>query len=332
MPSDSQQGRHHARRAGPFNIVSGGSVLGVSVIGFTLAVLFSLEAGAQQSRTVRDGVYTAEQAARGQKIYAVRCSYCHGETLGGNAGPALTGNGFLAVWNKQPVADLVNKIHATMPADAAGELTRQQATDIVAFILQFGRFPAGQTELAADEAALKQIALTALDASSSGQPIAPPAGQAPSFPAVGNLAQVMRGILFPSSNLIFDVQIRDPGAPMTPSAAASSTDATLTVRFGGIYAGWQLVDYAAIAVAESAPLMLTPGRRCENGKPVPVERADWIKYTQELAEAGKAAYKASQSRNQEAVSDASNQIADACLNCHVAYRDKPGGLAAHCVP
>jgi hypothetical protein len=141
----------------------------------------------------------------------------------------------------------------------------------------------------------------------------------------------MRGILFPSSNLIFDVQVRDPGAPTT-AGAVSTSDSTLTVRFAGIYAGWQLVDYAAIALAESAPLMLTPGRRCENGKPVPVERDDWIKFAKDLAEAGKAAYKASQSRNAEAVSDASNQVADACLNCHVAYRDKPGGKAAHCVP
>ena len=46
---------------------------------------------------------------------------------------------------------------------------------------------------------------------------------------------------------------------------------------GSIYSGWELVDYAAIALAESAPLMLTPGRRCENGKPVPVNDPDWIK-------------------------------------------------------
>ena len=79
---------------------------------------------------------------------------------------------------------------------------------------------------------------------------------------------------------------------------------------------------AGAALAESAPLMLTPGRRCENGKPVPVNDPEWVKYTNELAEAGKAAYKASQSRNQEAVSDISNVVADACLNCHQVYRDK----------
>jgi mono/diheme cytochrome c family protein len=328
MPSRSEGCGRHSRRAGAFQILFRSGVLGVSLVGFTLAAVFSPAAVAQQSRTVRDGVYTTAQATRGEAIYKARCGSCHGPTLGGDAAPPLTGNGFLAVWDKQPLADLVNKIHITMPADAPGQLTRERATDLVAYMLQVGGFAAGQVELAADEAALKQIALTALQPASGGQPATAPA---PSFPAVGNLAQVMRGILFPSSNLIFDVQVRDPGAQ--PVAGAPSTsDSTLTVRFAGIYAGWELVDYAAIALAESAPLMLTPGRRCENGKPVPVERDDWVKFTRELAEAGKAAYKASQSRNAEAVSDASNQVADACLNCHVAYRDKPGGKAAHCAP
>jgi hypothetical protein len=85
------------------------------------------------------------------------------------------------------------------------------------------------------------------------------------------------------------------------------------------------VDYAAVAIAESAPLLLTPGRRCENGKPVPVDRPDWIKFTEELAEAGRASLKASQSRSQEAVSDSTTQLADSCFHCHSVYRDKRGG-------
>ena len=58
-----------------------------------------------------------------------------------------------------------------------------------------------------------------------------------------------------------------------------------------------------------------------------------------LAEAGRAAYRASQTRKQEAVSEASNQLADACLHCHEVYRDKRGGTktdpsnkAARCTP
>ncbi len=77
-----------------------------------------------------------------------------------------------------------------------------------------------------------------------------------------------------------------------------------------------------IALAESAPLMLTPGRRCENGKPVPVNDPDWIRFTKEMADVGRSAYRASQTRNQEKVSDISGDVADACFHCHSVFRDK----------
>jgi len=133
--------------------------------------------------------------------------------------------------------------------------------------------------------------------------------------------QVMRGILFPSSNIIFTVQTHDPAEKRKPDTSDSSDGFNFVTWGNGIYTGWDLVDYAAVALAESAPLMLTPGRRCENGRPVPVSDPEWIKFTNELAEAGKAAYRASQSRSQEAVSEVSNQVSDACMNCHQVYRD-----------
>ena len=102
--------------------------------------------------------------------------------------------------------------------------------------------------------------------------------------------------------MIFTVQSRDPAAPLPkPSPDQSGGGFSWSDWGAGIYTGWELVDYAAVAIAESAPLMLTPGRRCENGRLVPLQEADWIKYSIELAEAGRAAYKASQTRNQEAV-------------------------------
>ena len=147
----------------------------------------------------------------------------------------------------------------------------------------------------------------------------------PTFPAVGNLSQVMRGILFPNANLIFNVQTHDPSEKKPEPVKTDSTEPLNWVAWGSnLYSPWELVDYAAVTLAESAPLMLTPGRQCENGKPVPVNDPDWIKFSQELADAGKAAYKAAQTRNQEAVSDATNVIADACSHCHQVYRDKRG--------
>jgi hypothetical protein len=149
--------------------------------------------------------------------------------------------------------------------------------------------------------------------------------QTPSFPAVGNLSQVMRGILFPNANMIFNVQTHDPSEKKSDADNSNSKDGINWVTWGAnLYSPWELVDYAAVTLAESAPLMLTPGRQCENGKPVPVNDPDWIKFTQELAEAGKTAYKAAQTRNQEAVSDVSSVISDACSHCHQVFRDKRG--------
>jgi mono/diheme cytochrome c family protein len=282
---------------------------------------------AQQPHTATDGVYTDAQAARGRALYKDKCASCHGDALEGKAAPPLTGSVFLGAWRAQPLSELAGKIRNTMPANDAGKLKPSEATALVAYILQASKFPSGRNELASDEATLKTIGLTA----AKPQEAAPSASQAPAFPAMGNLAQVMRGILFPSSNIVFNVQLHDPAEPAKPAPANADTF-SWTAWGGEIYAGWQLIDYAAVAIAESAPLMLTPGRRCENGKPVPVDRADWIKFTQDLAEAGRAAYKASQTRNQQTVSDISGQLSDSCLHCHQVYRDRRGGGAAHCTP
>jgi mono/diheme cytochrome c family protein len=277
---------------------------------------------AQQTQTVSQGVYTDDQAKRGQAIYTAQCASCHGPALNGAAGPPLTGNDFVSNWNKEPLSELANKIRNTMPQNAPGSLTPQQAVDIVSYILQVGKFPAGRTELHSDEA-IKKITWPASGAAPAQAARA--TGQAPAFPPAGNLAQVMRGILFPSSNILFTVQTVDPGAKRTAADTNKDGGFNWMLWGGEIYKGWDLVDYAAIALAESAPLMLTPGRKCENGKPVPVDDPDWIKFSIELAETGKAAYKASQTRNQEAVSDITNQVADSCLHCHQVYRDNARG-------
>jgi mono/diheme cytochrome c family protein len=302
-----------------------------------LAVVLSTQAQARQARTARDGVYTDAQADRGQKLYGERCAACHGAALQGQLAPPLTGVSFVAVWGAQPLADLADKIHKTMPASSPGSLTRAETIDIVAFVLRTGGFPAGRSDLAGDDAALRQIALA--PGARPAPAIAPVASHAQTYPPVANLGQLMRGIFFPSSNLIFNVQTHDPGEIKAGKYEPPQNAGFSWVDWGaGIYSGWELVDYAAVSIADAAPLLLDP-RRCENGKQAPVEREDWIRFTNQLVEAGKAAYKASQSRSQEAVSEVSNQLADACLACHEVYRDKPGGTvadpsnkAARCTP
>jgi len=279
-----------------------------------------------QGRTAKDGVYTVAQAARGKAIVDMRCALCHGEMLEGSAGPPLTGDVFLGPRDKQPASELFDKIRNTMPADAPGTLEPPQVADVVAFILQANMFPAGRAELGTADATLKQIALVAANPA----PAAAAAGPATAFPVTGTLNQVMRGILFPSSNVLFDVQTKDPGAG-SKGGVARADAATTSTRYGDVYAPWMVVDAAAISIAEIGPLLMQPGRRCENGKPVPVDRADWKQYVQGVVEAGRAAYRASQSRSQDAVSDATNVISDACANCHRVYRDVPSA-AMRCTP
>ena len=290
----------------------------------SLAAASCLEVQAQQPRTAGQGVYSGAQAARGEAVYQRECAICHGDTLAGELAPPLAGQDFLGIWGTQPLSDLFDKIHNTMPAQDPGTLTNPQVADVMAYILKANTFPAGTTELGSTEAALKPISMNAAPA----RPATSAAAPAMSFPAVGNVNQVMRGILFPSSNVIFDVQTQDPDAR---KAGARPDAASTTARYGDVYDPWQVVDAAALAIAEVGPMLMTPGRRCENGKPAPVDRADWQQYVQGVVDAGRAAYKASQSRNQEAVGEVTNLISDACANCHRVYRDTPTN-ASRCTP
>ena len=132
----------------------------------------------------------------------------------------------------------------------------------------------------------------------------------------------MRAIAFPNSNIIFNLQVKDPGVQPKKVLGASPFD---YVEWGStIYPGWLAVDQAAVAIAESAALLLTPGRRCQNGRPVPVDRADWKQYVAALAEAGKLARRASRARNFEAFVDISDTLNNACAACNKVYRDKGG--------
>jgi len=101
--------------------------------------------------SIWDGVYTADQAARGKEQFDAHCAKCHGATLAGNEmAPPLSGAAFLDNWNTLMIADLVERIHSTMPADDPGSLSRKTATDIVSYILSVNQIPAGAAELPAD--------------------------------------------------------------------------------------------------------------------------------------------------------------------------------------
>ena len=113
---------------------------------------------ATESRSVWDGVYTEEQAKRGEAIYHKECASCHGDTLIGGGGAApLTGANFLSNWNGLTLGDLFDRIRKTMPQGNLGKLSKQQDADVLSYILEFNKFPTGKTELQRQVEFLREI-------------------------------------------------------------------------------------------------------------------------------------------------------------------------------
>ncbi len=111
--------------------------------------------------TVWDGVFTAEQATRGEGAYERECATCHlADLLGDGIAPALTGAAFDFRWSDLSVGDMFVAIRATMPQGAPASLSPQAYADIVSYVLQRNDFPAGDAELPSDEAVLNTIMIT----------------------------------------------------------------------------------------------------------------------------------------------------------------------------
>jgi len=113
---------------------------------------------AQQPKTQWDGVYTADQAKRGEPLYSQYCASCHGPDLtGGEMAPGLTGGEFQSNWNDLSLGELFERMRISMPQNAPGTLSRQQNADILSYVLFKGNYPAGQTELPTQTEVLSTI-------------------------------------------------------------------------------------------------------------------------------------------------------------------------------
>jgi mono/diheme cytochrome c family protein len=307
------------------------------MLALTVLLVTATSIDAQAPRTVQDGVFTAAQAARGQALYTQRCAGCHGAALAGAQAPPLEGPAFRFKWRKEPLSALFIKIRYTMPpnpADAdAARLAPEQGADLVAHILKSNGFPAGPADFAAADA----------ENTSIGWP-ASPAGEEPArtaavYQPAGNLNQLMRGIFFPNANLIFTVQELD-AAKLPPQPPANKPGGLTIFEWGlQVYTGWPVVENAAAALADASTIMMLPGLRCENGRLAPNTEPDWIRFTDQMIAVAKRTYRLAQTRNQEAVSEFTTDLSNACNACHGVYRgvggrgrggNAPGGTNGRC--
>ena len=119
-----------------------------------------------QTKSIRDGVFTAEQAARGQSAYTGPCDRCHGYKLDGASddpdmlpAPPVAGPKFLREWNGRPLAALFEYVRTTMPSNNPGYLSDAEVADVVAYMLSVSGLPPGRDELPTDRAALAAVVI-----------------------------------------------------------------------------------------------------------------------------------------------------------------------------
>jgi cytochrome c553 len=109
------------------------------------------EGDVTSSRTVLDGVYTVEQARRGQAGFAEACASCHRDDLGpSSTTPSLVGQSFRFLWGGETLGELFDRTRRLMPPSRPGSLSDGTYRDILAFILESNQFPPGESELGAE--------------------------------------------------------------------------------------------------------------------------------------------------------------------------------------
>jgi hypothetical protein len=175
--------------------------------------------------------------------------------------------------------------------------------------------------------AVAAMAVVQAQAPAAPKPAAPkpaPAAAAARYRVHGNLNEIMRGILFPNSNVVFAAQNEDFAKIQQDKDPSLATD-----PLKGVYNSWTAVEDSGYALAEAANLLMIPGRVCSNGKPAPVGNADWAKFVAGLRAAGMETVKAAKAKNQDAMLDVSDKMTSACSACHDVYREKPD-VSARC--
>jgi len=134
-----------------------------------------------------------------------------------------------------------------------------------------------------------------------------------------DLNQLMRGVLYPAANVVFSAQADNPAdVKLTPGQDPSMSTDPLTSTFGG----WQAVENAALALAESANLLSIPGRSCSNGAPVPTKDPAWAMFAQDLRDVSMKAYGAARAKDQGKMIEISETLSAACAGCHRKWRDR----------
>jgi hypothetical protein len=111
---------------------------------------------------------------------------------------------------------------------------------------------------------------------------------------VGTMSDLMVKIIYPASDALFYIESRTP-----------KTDAE-----------WIALEGQALMVAESANLLMMPGRARD--------QKQWMADSKLMLDAGALAYEAAKKKDVAAISALSEQLMESCTSCHKHYRPNYG--------
>jgi mono/diheme cytochrome c family protein len=117
---------------------------------------------AQETKSTSTGVFTEEQAKKGEAAYQRVGASCHGADLHSTEpeAPDLTEGAFKFGWQGRTIAERFETIRNTMPPGRKASLDDQTYLDVVTYILRFNNIPAGNQTLQPDINMLKQIVIS----------------------------------------------------------------------------------------------------------------------------------------------------------------------------
>jgi hypothetical protein len=148
------------------------------------------------------------------------------------------------------------------------------------------------------------IGVLLLAATVGAQPPSPAAMASPGagMQPASTMSELMVKIIYPASDAIFYITTREPKSE----------------------AEWVELQGKALAVAESANLLMMPGRARDQDR--------WMQDAQLMLDAGRAAFRAAKAKDVAALDALNDQLYTSCTSCHQHYRPNYGRRPAATAP
>jgi len=138
------------------------------------------------------------------------------------------------------------------------------------------------------------VATAILTIQSASSPAPPSDAVAAPTRNVGTMSELMVRMIYPTSDAVFYIETRTP-----------TTEAE-----------WGELQAKTLTLAESANLLMMPGRARDQGR--------WMDDAKLMLDAGQAAYRAARAKNVEALVEVNDALYQSCVQCHQHYRANYG--------